>query len=154
MTRPAAVTVEGLLKSVDEDGRIHTTYLQTIAATGRLCSTDPNLQNVPIRTEEGRRIREMFVVGAGYESLMSADYSQIEMRVMAHLSGDEGLIEAFRTGEDLHSFVGSQVFGVGVDEVSRSSAARSRPCRTGWPTGCRRSGCRASCRSAPARRRS
>ncbi len=106
------VTVEGLIKSVDDDGRIHTTYLQTVAATGRLSSTDPNLQNVPIRTEEGRRIREMFVVGAGFESLMSADYSQIEMRVMAHLSGDDGLIEAFRSGEDLHSFVASRVFGV------------------------------------------
>ena len=91
------VTVEGLIKSVAPDRRIHTTYIQTIAATGRLSSTDPNLQNVPIRTEEGRRIREVFVVGEGYESLMSADYSQIEMRIMAHLSGDEGLIEAFRT---------------------------------------------------------
>ncbi len=117
-------TVEGLLKSVAEDGRVHTTYIQTIAATGRLSSTDPNLQNVPIRTEEGRRIRTMFVVGAGFESLMSVDYSQIEMRVMAHLSGDEGLIEAFRSGEDLHSFVGSRVFGVGVDEVT--AAQRSK----------------------------
>ncbi|MEO6998565.1 MAG: DNA polymerase, partial [Terracoccus sp.] len=112
------VTVEGLQKSVADDGRIHTTYLQTIAATGRLSSTDPNLQNVPIRTEEGRRIRELFVVGDGFESLMSADYSQIEMRVMAHLSGDEGLITAFRTGEDLHKFVGSQVFGVDPDGVT------------------------------------
>ncbi len=111
-------TVEGLQKSVADDGRIHTTYLQTIAATGRLSSTDPNLQNVPIRTEEGRRIRELFVVGDGFESLMSADYSQIEMRVMAHLSGDEGLIEAFRTGEDLHRFVGSKVFGVAPEEVT------------------------------------
>ncbi|WP_411284264.1 DNA polymerase I [Lapillicoccus sp.] len=118
------VTVEGLLKSVAEDGRIHTTYIQTIAATGRLSSTDPNLQNVPIRTEEGRRIREMFVVGRGFESLMSVDYSQIEMRVMAHLSGDEGLTAAFRTGEDLHSFVGSKVFAVGVDDVT--SAMRSK----------------------------
>ena len=117
-------TVEGLLKSVAEDERVHTTYIQTIAATGRLSSTDPNLQNVPIRTEEGRRIRKMFVVGEGYESLMSVDYSQIEMRVMAHLSGDEGLIEAFRSGEDLHSFVGSRVFGVGVDEVT--AAQRSK----------------------------
>ncbi|MDQ6897628.1 MAG: DNA polymerase I, partial [Actinomycetota bacterium] len=117
-------TVEGLLKSVAEDERVHTTYIQTIAATGRLSSTDPNLQNVPIRTEEGRRIRTMFVVGDGYESLMSVDYSQIEMRVMAHLSGDEGLIEAFRSGEDLHSFVGSRVFGVGVDEVT--AAQRSK----------------------------
>ncbi len=112
------VTVEGLLKSLAEDARIHTTYLQTIASTGRLSSTDPNLQNVPIRTEEGRRIREMFIVGEGYELLMSADYSQIEMRVMAHLSGDEGLIEAFRTGEDLHSFVAARVFGVPASEIT------------------------------------
>ncbi|MDN5715809.1 MAG: DNA polymerase I, partial [Janibacter sp.] len=112
------VTVEGLIKSVADDGRIHTTYQQTIAATGRLSSTDPNLQNIPIRTEEGRRIREVFVVGPGYESLMSADYSQIEMRVMAHLSGDAGLIEAFRTGEDLHRFVGAKVFGVEPAEVT------------------------------------
>ncbi|HET8595889.1 MAG TPA: DNA polymerase I [Intrasporangium sp.] len=112
------VTVEGLQKSVADDGRIHTTYLQTIAATGRLSSTEPNLQNVPIRTEEGRRIRNLFVVGEGYESLMSADYSQIEMRVMAHLSGDEGLIAAFRSGEDLHSYVGSKVFGVEPEAVT------------------------------------
>ena len=112
------VTVEGLIKSVAPDRRIHTTYLQTIAATGRLSSTDPNLQNVPIRTEEGRRIRDVFVVGEGFESLMSADYSQIEMRIMAHLSGDEGLIEAFRTGEDLHRFVGARVFGVEPEDVT------------------------------------
>jgi len=111
-------TIEGLLKSVADDGRIHTTYQQTIAATGRLSSTDPNLQNIPIRTEEGRRIREVFVVGQGFESLMSADYSQIEMRIMAHLSGDEGLIQAFRSGEDLHRFVGSRVFGVEPAEVT------------------------------------
>jgi len=118
------VTVEGLQKSVADDGRIHTTYLQTIAATGRLSSTEPNLQNVPIRTEEGRRIRELFVVGDGFDALMSADYSQIEMRVMAHLSGDEGLIEAFRTGEDLHKYVGSKVFGVEPDDVT--AAMRSK----------------------------
>ena len=118
------MTVEGLLKSIGGDGRIHTTFLQTVAATGRLSSTDPNLQNVPIRTEEGRRIREAFVVGEGFESLLSADYSQIEMRIMAHLSGDEGLIEAFRSGEDLHRFVGSRVFGVPPTEVT--SAMRSK----------------------------
>ncbi len=118
------VTVEGLLKSVADDGRIHTTYQQTIAATGRLSSTDPNLQNIPIRTDEGRRIREVFIVGEGYESLMSADYSQIEMRIMAHLSGDAGLIEAFRTGEDLHRFVGSRVFG--VDPADVTNAMRSK----------------------------
>ena len=120
------VTVEGLQKSVADDGRIHTTYLQTIAATGRLSSTEPNLQNVPIRTEEGRRIRELFVVGDGYEALMSADYSQIEMRVMAHLSGDDGLIEAFRTGEDLHNFVGSKVFGVEPDDVTAGHALQGQ----------------------------
>ncbi|MGE9807704.1 MULTISPECIES: DNA polymerase I [unclassified Janibacter] len=112
------VTVEGLQRSVADDGRIHTTYQQTIAATGRLSSTDPNLQNIPIRTEEGRRIREVFVVGDGFETLVSADYSQIEMRIMAHLSGDEGLIEAFRTGEDLHRFVGARVFGVEPQDVT------------------------------------
>ena len=112
------VTVDGLLKSTAADGRIHTTFNQTIAATGRLSSTDPNLQNIPVRTEAGRRIRDAFCVGAGYPELMTADYSQIEMRIMAHLSQDEGLIEAFRTGEDLHSFVGSRAFGVPIDEVT------------------------------------
>ncbi len=112
------VTVDGLLKSVAADGRIHTTFNQTIAATGRLSSTEPNLQNIPIRTEAGRRIRDAFVVGSGYAELMTADYSQIEMRIMAHLSGDAGLIEAFRTGEDLHSFVAARAFGVPIDEVT------------------------------------
>lgn len=117
-------TVEGLLRSVADDGRIHTTYLQTIAATGRISSTEPNLQNIPIRTEAGRRIREAFVVGPGYETLLTADYSQIEMRIMAHLSGDAGLIEAFRSGEDLHSYVASRVFGVPTGEVT--GAMRSK----------------------------
>ncbi|MBB5070876.1 DNA polymerase-1 [Saccharopolyspora gloriosae] len=117
-------TVEGLVKSVADDGRIHTTLNQTIAATGRLSSTDPNLQNIPIRTEEGRRIREVFVVGSGYSELLTADYSQIEMRIMAHLSGDEGLIEAFRSGEDLHNFVASQAFGVPIDQVDQELRRR------------------------------
>ncbi|WP_372593104.1 DNA polymerase I [Actinotalea sp.] len=117
-------TVEGLLRAVAADGRIHTTFQQTIAATGRLSSTDPNLQNIPIRTEEGRRIRRAFVVGDGYETLLTADYSQIEMRIMAHLSGDEGLIEAFRSGEDLHAYVGSRVFSVPTDEVSPAMRAK------------------------------
>ncbi|WP_197501861.1 DNA polymerase I [Mycobacterium sp. 1164985.4] len=112
------VTVDGLLASVASDGRIHTTFNQTIAATGRLSSTEPNLQNIPIRTDAGRRIRDAFVVGGGYSELMTADYSQIEMRIMAHLSKDEGLIEAFRTGEDLHSFVASRAFSVPIDEVT------------------------------------
>ncbi|MCT9009756.1 DNA polymerase I [Streptomyces sp. NPDC054766] len=106
------VTVEGLIKSIAADGRIHTTYNQTVAATGRLSSTDPNLQNIPVRTDEGRAIRRGFVVGEGFESLMTADYSQIELRVMAHLSEDEGLLEAFSSGEDLHTTVASQVFSV------------------------------------------
>ena len=117
-TTKMRTTVEGLIKTIGDDGRIHTTFNQTAAATGRLSSTDPNLQNIPVRTEDGRRIRESFVVGEGYDCLLTADYSQIEMRVMAHLSGDAGLIEAFRTGEDLHSFVGSRAFGVPIDEVT------------------------------------
>ena len=121
------VTVDGLLNSVASDGRIHTTFNQTIAATGRLSSTEPNLQNIPIRTEAGRRIRDAFVVesrppgsggGAVFTELMTADYSQIEMRIMAHLSQDAGLIEAFNTGEDLHSFVASRAFDVPIDEVT------------------------------------
>ncbi|MCV7299937.1 DNA polymerase I [Mycobacterium barrassiae] len=112
------VTVDGLLNSVASDGRIHTTFNQTIAATGRLSSTEPNLQNIPIRTEAGRRIRDAFVVGEGYSELMTADYSQIEMRIMAHLSRDEGLIEAFNTGEDLHTFVASRAFSVPIEEVT------------------------------------
>ncbi|SNY50827.1 DNA polymerase I [Paractinoplanes atraurantiacus] len=110
-------TVDGLLKSVSDDGRIHTTFNQTVAATGRLSSTDPNLQNIPIRTEEGRRIRRAFVVGAGFESLMTADYSQIEMRIMAHLSEDEALIAAFNSAFDFHAATASSVFHVPVEEV-------------------------------------
>ncbi|MFV0494173.1 DNA polymerase I [Mycobacterium sp.] len=113
------VTVDGLLNSVAGDSRIHTTFNQTITATGRLSSTEPNLQNIPIRTDTGRQIRDAFVVGPrGYSELMTADYSQIEMRIMAHLSRDEGLIEAFNTGEDLHSFVASRAFGVPIDQVT------------------------------------
>ena len=111
-------TVDGLLKSVSPDGRIHTTFYQTVAATGRLSSTDPNLQNVPIRTEEGRRIRRAFIVGEGYESLLTADYSQIEMRIMAHLCGDPTLVEAFRSGEDFHAVTAASVFGVAPDQVT------------------------------------
>jgi len=111
-------TVDGLLKSVSDDGRIHTTFYQTVAATGRLSSTDPNLQNVPIRTEEGRRIRRAFTVGSAYESLLTADYSQIEMRIMAHLSRDEKLIEAFRSGADFHAVTASVVFSIGLDEIT------------------------------------
>ena len=111
-------TVEGLRKAIQADGRIHTTFQQTIAATGRLSSTDPNLQNIPARHEEGMRIREAFTVGEGYDCLMTADYSQIEMRIMAHLSGDQALIEAFRSGEDLHRYVAALVHGIDVDDVT------------------------------------
>jgi DNA polymerase-1 len=109
--------VDGLLPLIDDFGRIHTTFNQTVAATGRLSSTDPNLQNIPVRTAEGRRIREAFTVGPDFESLMTADYSQIEMRIMAHLSHDAGLIEAFSTGEDLHTFVASRAFDLATDQV-------------------------------------
>ncbi len=111
-------TLEGLIKTIQPDGRIHTTFNQTVASTGRLSSTEPNLQNIPVRTEAGRQIRSAFVVGEGFETLITADYSQIEMRVMAHLSADPGLIEAYREGEDLHNYVGSKVFDVPVDEVT------------------------------------
>lgn len=105
-------TVESLIPLADKDSRIHTTFKQTVAATGRLSSVDPNLQNIPIRTESGRRIRAAFVVGQGFECLLTADYSQIELRIMAHLSGDPGLIEAFKSGEDLHDTVARKVFEV------------------------------------------
>lgn len=112
-----AQIVETLRKSIAADARIHTTYLQTGAATGRLSSTDPNLQNIPVRSEAGAQIREVFTASAGRE-LMTADYSQIEMRIMAHLSQDPGLIAAFKSGEDLHRYVGGQVFGVDPQDVT------------------------------------
>lgn len=110
--------VDGLISAVGDDGRIHTTFQQTVAATGRLSSTDPNLQNIPARTETGLRIRDLFVTGKDYETLLTADYSQIEMRIMAHLSNDEDLIGAFNDGEDLHSYVGARVFNVAIDEIT------------------------------------
>ncbi len=110
--------IETLVASIHTDGRIRTTYEQTGTTTGRISSTDPNLQNIPVRTEVGHRIRAAFVAGEGYESLLTADYSQIEMRIMAHLSGDEGLIEAFRSGEDLHRFVGARIFSVDPADVT------------------------------------
>jgi len=116
--------IESLDTAIATDGRIHTTYVQTGSQTGRLSSTDPNLQNIPIRTSESRRIRAAFEVGEGYETLLTADYSQIEMRIMAHLSGDPGLIEAFNSGEDLHRFVGARVFHVAPEDVT--SAMRTK----------------------------
>jgi DNA polymerase-1 len=110
-------TIEGLITATGTDDRIHTNFQQTVAATGRLSSTDPNLQNIPIRTEEGRRIRNCFIAQKPFVNLMTADYSQIEMRIMAHFSDDKGLIKAFESGEDLHSTVASQVFDVSSKEV-------------------------------------
>jgi DNA polymerase-1 len=110
--------VEVLNKSIASDGRIHTNYVQTGTSTGRLSSEAPNLQNIPIKTERGREIRDAFVVSKGFETLLTADYSQIEMRIMAHLSEDDGLIEAFNTGEDLHRFVGARIFGVSPSDVT------------------------------------
>jgi len=116
--------VDSLSATVATDGRIHTTFSQVAAATGRLASSDPNLQNIPARSADGMRIRGAFVPGVGFESLMSADYSQIEMRLMAHLSGDEALIEAFNSGEDLHRTMASMVFGTPVAEVSSDERSR------------------------------
>ena len=128
-------TVDGLLATVGDDGRIHTTYMQTIAATGRLSSTDPNLQNIPIRTSVGRQIRTAFVPGEGYESLMSADYSQIEMRIMAHGSEDPGLIDAFESGRDFHGEMASLVFGVEPQDVSGEMRAKIKAMNYGLAYG-------------------
>jgi DNA polymerase-1 len=128
-------TVDGLLKSIGDDGRIHTTFNQTIAATGRLSSTEPNLQNIPIRTDEGRTIRRTFVVGDGYAELMTADYSQIEMRIMADLSGDEALIDAFQSGFDFHAATAANVFGVGPDEVTGAQRAKVKAMNYGLAYG-------------------
>ena len=116
-TKKLGSTVEGLIAEIAKDGRIHTHFQQTVTATGRLSSTGPNLQNIPVRTEEGRKIRDCFTVGKGYVALLTADYSQIEMRIMAHLSHDEKLLAAFASGEDLHATVAGLVFGVKPSEV-------------------------------------
>ena len=128
-------TVEGLQKTIQPDGRIHTTYAQTIAATGRLSSADPNLQNIPIRTESGRRIREAFVVGGGFETLLTADYSQIEMRIMAHLSEDADLIEAFRSGRDFHTVMAAKVFERDPDDIDGGLRARIKAMNYGLAYG-------------------
>ena len=134
------VTVKGLLDALSDDGRIHTTFNQTIARTGRLSSTEPNLQNIPVRTAEGRRIRDTFVVGSdsadgAFSDLMTVDYSQIEMRIMAHLSRDEALIEAFQSGYDFHSATAARVFGVGEDEVDPAQRAKIKAMNYGLAYG-------------------
>ena len=116
--------VDSLIPMAGQDGRIHTTYNQMIAATGRLSSTDPNLQNIPIRTEEGRRIRQGFIVGPDYECLLTADYSQIELRIMAHLSADDALAAAFSSGHDFHAATAARVFGVVTEDVTGDLRAK------------------------------
>jgi len=116
-TKKLATTIEGLLVEIQKDKRIHTHFAQTVAATGRLSSVGPNLQNIPVRTEEGRKIRGCFIAGSGYDALLTADYSQIEMRIMAHLSNDEHLLKAFESGEDLHATVAAEVFAVKASDV-------------------------------------
>ena len=116
-TKKLGTTVEGLIAEIAKDGRIHTHFQQTVAATGRLSSTGPNLQNIPVRTEEGRTIRNCFIAGKGYVGLLTADYNQIEMRIMAHLSNDEKLLKAFESGEDLHARIAGEIFGVKAHDI-------------------------------------
>jgi len=116
-TKKLATTIDGLIAEIATDGRIHTHFGQTVTSTGRLSSIGPNLQNIPVRTEEGRSIRDAFVAGQGYVGLLTADYSQIEMRIMAHLSNDEKLLAAFESGEDLHATIAAVIFGVKAHDV-------------------------------------
>lgn len=116
---------EGLMAEVAPDGRIHATFNQTVARTGRLSSDAPNLHNIPVRSEEGRRFREAFVPAPGYEFLV-ADYNQIELRVIAHLAEDPGLIEAFRTGQDIHATTAARIFGVEPDDVTPAQRSKSK----------------------------
>lgn len=108
--------IAGLIRT--DTGRVHTNFNQTVTATGRLSSSDPNLQNIPVRTEEGRMIRALFEPGEGYDYLLSADYSQIELRLLAHMSGDENFIDAFKRGQDIHARTAAEVFGIPLEEVT------------------------------------
>lgn len=108
--------IAGLIRT--DTGRVHTNFNQTVTATGRLSSSDPNLQNIPVRTEEGRMIRALFEPGEGYDCLLSADYSQIELRLLAHMSGDENFIDAFKRGQDIHARTAAEVFGIPLEEVT------------------------------------
>lgn len=126
LAKLASTYLEALPRLIAEDGRLHTTFNQTVAATGRLSSSNPNLQNIPVRTEFGRRIRAAFVPAEAGHKMVSADYSQIELRILAHLSGDEGLIEAFTSGEDFHAATAARVFGIAVDEVETGQRSRAK----------------------------
>nr|WP_192764394.1 DNA polymerase I [Actinomadura algeriensis] len=141
--------VDSLIPMADDAGRIHTTFNQMVAATGRLSSTDPNLQNIPIRTEEGRRIREAFVVGGGYETLLTADYSQIELRIMAHLSEDDALLEAFGSGADFHTITASRVFGLPPEQIDSELRARIKAMNYGLAYGLSAYGLSQQLRIAP-----
>lgn len=118
LTKLKSTYLDGLGKLIGSDGRIHTNFNQTVTATGRLSSSDPNLQNIPVRTDEGRTIRALFEPGNGYDCILSADYSQIELRLLAHMSGDENLIDAFKRGQDIHSRTAAEVFGVPLDAIT------------------------------------
>ena len=117
LTKLKSTYLDGLSKIIGDDGRVHTNFNQMVTATGRLSSSDPNLQNIPVRTDEGREIRSLFGPGEGYDCIVSADYSQIELRLLAHMSGDENLIDAFNRGQDIHARTAAEVFGIDVDAV-------------------------------------
>jgi DNA polymerase-1 len=127
--------VDSLIPMADEDRRIHTTFGQMVAATGRLSSSDPNLQNIPIRTAEGRQIREGFVVSGDFECLLTADYSQIELRIMAHLSEDEALIDAFGSGIDFHTVTASRVFDLPAEQIDGELRSRIKAMNYGLAYG-------------------
>ncbi len=119
--------LDGIVDLIDEaDGRVHSTFNQTVTATGRLSSSDPNLQNIPVRTEEGKTIRALFEPGEGFDYLLSADYSQIELRLLAHMSGDSSFLEAFREGQDIHARTASEVFGVPLEEVTSDMRRKAK----------------------------
>lgn len=125
LTKLKSTYADGLLKEISADGRIHTNFQMTVTATGRLSSTEPNLQNIPVRKELGSQIRRMFVASPG-KVLVDADYSQIELRLLAHISGDETMIKAFRDGEDIHAVTASQVFDVPLAEVTSLQRSRAK----------------------------
>lgn len=125
LTKLNSTYVEGLLRLTDATGRVHSTFDQVATATGRISSSEPNLQNIPVRTEEGKEIRQAFLPRAGWV-LLDADYSQIELRLMAHFSGDHALVEAFRTGQDVHARTASEIFDVPLDEVDSTLRSRAK----------------------------
>lgn len=125
LTKLKSTYADGLLKVIGEDGRIHSNFTMTVTATGRLSSVEPNLQNIPVRKEQGSEIRKMFVAAPGYV-LVDADYSQIELRLLAHISGDETMQTAFRNGEDIHRVTASQVFGIAPEEVTSTMRSQAK----------------------------